>query len=368
MAKSKPGALAEILLADFIAPLVLGGEMKPARPIGAALAMALYEDAEHLAVDGEKLSLVQMARIRAARRLVAIDRIEGITGAEWALAAVLHDIVQSAHPDLSGLFRSSAPSKVLAMAGATLDHIPAPASAREALERHTLFARLFEITRTDTKISWWVGSATFLGADPPSRLGAWPELRRVHVDKTPRPLLDLPSAGGHASPDGFNAAVARFLRCTPLTDCATCNRSAPDFVFSPETLSLAGSRAGRTLVLRALATLPEESTDAALGRATRAMLVAPLKPELSGALVLLAERMLLAAERTLSGNDRVIRPHASPEGAMAQAIGARAAMRMIGMEGGAFRADERAGLAAILRPLSAIPLTEPAQALLAGLA
>src|SRR5436190_22733668 len=102
MAKTKPGALAEILLADFIAPLVLGGEMKPARPIGAQLAMALFEDGEHLAVDAEKLSLVQMARIRVARKLVAIDRIDGIRGAEWALGAVLHDIVQSAHPDLSG--------------------------------------------------------------------------------------------------------------------------------------------------------------------------------------------------------------------------------------------------------------------------
>lgn len=368
MAKLKPGALAEVLLQDFLAPLVLGGEMKPGRPIGGALALALSDDAAHLSVDAEKLSLVQLARIRAARKLVPIDRIDGMTGAEWALAAVLHDIVQSAHPDLSGVFRSSAPAKVLEICQKTLERIPAPASIREALERHTLFSRIFEITRTDTKVSWWVGSATFLGAEPPGRLTAWPELRRVHIDKTPRTLLDLPQAGGHAQPEGFNGTIAMFLQRTPLTDFTTCVRSAPDFKFTPETLSLAGARAGRTLVLRALSTLADEAADAALGRATRAMLVPPPKPELSGALALLGERMLLAAQRVLGSAERVIRAHTSSEAAMAQAIGARAAVQIVSMEGQGLRADERAGLLAILRPLSQIPLTEPANAILAAFA
>ncbi len=79
MAKLKPGALAEILLQDFIAPLVLGGEMKPGRPIGGALAMALSEDAAHLAVDAEKLSLVQLARIRAARKWSRRQTMPGCT-------------------------------------------------------------------------------------------------------------------------------------------------------------------------------------------------------------------------------------------------------------------------------------------------
>jgi hypothetical protein len=368
MAKLKPGALAEVLLQDFVAPLVLGGEMKPGRPIGGALALALSDDAEHLSVDGEKLSLVQLARIRAARKLVPIDRIEGMTGPEWALAAVLHDIVQSAHPDLSGVFRSSAPSKVLAICQATLDRIPPPRSIREALERHTLFSRIFEITRTDTKVSWWVGSATFLGADPPGRLTAWPEVRRVHIDKTPRTLLDLPGAGGHAPAEGFNGAIGLFLQRTPLTDFTTCIRAGPDFKFTAEALSLVGARAGRTLVLRTLSSLAEEATDVALGRAIRAMLVPPPKPELSGALALVGERMLLAAQRALSGTERAIRAHTSPEAAMAQSIGARAAAQIIAMEGEGLRAEERTGILAILRPLAQIPLTEPANAILAAFA
>lgn len=371
MAKTKllsgRGALAEILLADFIGPLVLGGEMKPGRPIGSALALSLFEDAAHISVDGEKLSLVQMARIRTARKLVPIDRMENLTGAEWALAAVLHDIVQSAHPDLSGVFRSHAPANLLAMATATLERVPPPASIRDALDRHTLFSRLFEITRTDTKVSWWVGSSTFLGADPPTRLTAWPELRRVHIDKTPRMLLDLPQAGGHAPPDGFNAALALFLRGTPLTDFATCIRPAPEFAFSPESLALTRARAGRTIVLRALAALAEEATDAALGRAIRALLVPASRPELTAALSLLGERLLLAAQRALGSTERAIRAHASPDAAMAQAIGARAGMQIIGLHGESLRQDERTGMLAILRPLASIPLAEPAQGILSAL-
>jgi hypothetical protein len=48
----------------------------------------------------------------------------------------------------------------------TLAKIPPPSSVLDALSRHSLLSRIFEITRTDTVVSWWVGSGTFLGTDP----------------------------------------------------------------------------------------------------------------------------------------------------------------------------------------------------------
>jgi hypothetical protein len=366
MAKPKPGAVCEVLLSDFLTPLVLGGEMRPGKPLGAALALALMQQADHLTPDAEKVSLLTLARVRIARKLAPIDRIEGISGPEWALAAVLHDIVQSAHPDLGGVFRSSAPQKVLDLAAAALDRIPPPTSVREALERHTLFSRILEITRTDTRVSWWVGSATFLGTDPPKRLQAWPEVRRVHVEKTPRALLDLPAAGGHAPAARFFEVIASFLKKTPITDLASCTRSTPEFRFTQEVLSIAGTRAGRTLLLRVLQRLPEETVDCAIGRALREVLAGGPSPPLSATLMLLAERALLLAQCALGSTERALRASPTPDGALAQVVSARAAMQLIAVDGAGLSGEERAGMLAILRPLASLVLAEPAASLLAN--
>lgn len=353
MAKPKLGAVADALFEGFLAPLVLGGPMRPARPIGAKVALALGEN--QMITDVEQASLVALARVRVARKLVPIDRVEGISNAEWALGAALHDVVQSTHPDLSGLFRSSAPLKVLDLVDATLARVPAPASARDALDRHTLFSRVLEITRTDTKVSWWVGSATFLGAEPPGRLTAWPELRRVHVEKTPRPLLDLPGAGGHVAVDRYLTSLQSFLRKTPLTDLATCHRAAPEFRFSDEVLGLVASRAGRTMALRALAGASEESVDLALGRATQALVGPQPTAQLLAALSLLAERAIAGALRLLGSDRAAWKPYAQPFAAFAQGAGAYAAMATLGLHGETFTAAERSALLALLRPASQMP-------------
>ena len=172
-----------------------------------------------------------------------VDRLEAPTPAEWALAAMLHDLVQCAHPELTGVFRGRAPSRLLQIAALTAERVAAPATVGEAVSRHTWFSRALEITRTDTNVSFWVGKRTFLGKEPPTRLLAWPELRRVHVDKTPRTLLDLPAAGGHVDLQAFADGVGAWLRKTPLTDLATCARTLPKFAWSRETLELVSTRA-----------------------------------------------------------------------------------------------------------------------------
>ena len=134
---------------------------------------------ERVVADSDLYARVQLARTRVARKLTPVDGLPGPTEAEWALGAALHDIVQTAHPAFDSAFRRRGPSKILDLAEATLDHVPAPRSVGESLSRHTWFSRLFEMERTDTVIRWWVGSRIFLGETPPARLSAWPELRRV---------------------------------------------------------------------------------------------------------------------------------------------------------------------------------------------
>jgi hypothetical protein len=196
----------------------------------------------------------------------------------------------------------------------------------------------------------------------------------VRIEKTPRNLLDLSTAGGHAIPERFLAVLAAFLQKTPLTDVATMTRGSPEFRFSDGVLALAATRAGRTLALRALQPLEGEALETALGRALRELLTAPSPRILAGpdqapvaaALALLGERALQTAQQrfwagTVSSNERAIRANPAQD-ALAQVVSARAAMQLI--ERVSLSEGERAGMLAILRPLAAMTLSEPAASLL----
>jgi hypothetical protein len=357
------GKIAENLFSGFLAPLVLGGELLPGRPIGSKLALAIGGDRPLADID--KVAHVQLARVRVARRLVAIDRLEAPTQEEWALAATLHDIVQATHPGFDVVLRRSSPKKLLDLAGLTLERVPAPRTIHEALSRHTWFSRMFEITRTDTMLSWWVGSAKFLGEEPPSRLMAWPELRRVNQVKVPRPLMELPASGAAIEAGPFAASIQAFLDRTPLTDLATCTREAPAFVWTESTLSLAASRAGRTLAMRALSLQPAAPVDGALGRATRALLAAGAWGAAAVAMDVLAERALARAEASLSRSEEADLGLGEGDAAFARAAGAIAAREWIARRGDAFREHERQALVRALEPLTASKAAREVQALLA---
>ncbi len=354
MAKVDVGAVAERLFVHFMAPVVLGGEVRPGKPIGGKVALSMGE--ARSVVDNELMSRSQLARVRIARKIAPIDVLLEPTIAEWALAAVLHDIVQSTHPEWSGLFRSSAPSRILELAGLTLERISAPASVGEALSRHSWFSRALEIGRTDTKVSWWVGSQTFLGTEPPKRLQAWPELRRVQIDKTVHPLCDLPSNGGRVRAELFATTLAAFMGRTPLTDLATCARPLPQFAWTRETLSLLATRAGRTLAVRALEQGNGPEIDAALGRATRPLVGARAVHALVVVLGLLGERAMAAAEERLLKNEAPLFSATPEDLSFGRALGAWAAMQQIAVHGEAFSQHARAALLGQLRVLAPEPM------------
>jgi hypothetical protein len=318
----EPAKLADRLFTTVLAPLVLGGALQPAHPIGARAALALMSVGA-IPSEADLASQVDLQRVVQARKLVPIDTVDDPTGPEWALGAVVHDLLQVTSPSW---IRKSAPKRLLDLAGATLERIPAVRSAREALSRHTWFARLFEIRRQDTAVSWWTGSREFRGKEPPKRLLLWSDLRRVTVERAERRLTELLRYGGapeHAP--AFEASLTRLLRATPLTDFATCARSSPLFVWTPETLAFARTPVARTLALRAVSFLPEEEADAALGRATRELFAGKAWRDATTALDFLGHRAMVVAQGSLSPASG----EPSEDVAFARAAGAMVARRWV---------------------------------------
>lgn len=355
--------VAERLFDDFLAPLVIGGPLTPGKPIGGKTALSL---GGRVPSDIDVVGKVGLARVRLARKIVPVDLFDPApSGAEWALGACLHDVVQAAHPGFDGAFRRKSPRRLLEVVDKTLACIPPPTSARDALSRHTFFARMFELTRTDVTLKWWTGSATFLGEDPPARLTAWPELRRVNQTRTPHPLMDLPFSGAAVDGSQFTGAIEAFLERTPLTDLATCTRSAPTFVWTRANLALVGTRAGRTLALRALAHEPDQRVHVALGRATRALFQARALAAAGVAVDLLRERVLgLAALRMSKGDgDPEPLPLSADDAAFAVGAGALAAQHWIATQGDSLSEPERRTMLAILAPAAKSPAANEVRAL-----
>jgi hypothetical protein len=355
------GAIAKDLFEGVMAPLVLGGAVRPGHAIGARSALALGT-ADRVALDPDLETRVQAARVRRARRLTPVDDVAEATPAEWALAASFHDLLQAANPTFDAALRRRYAVRILEMARETLEQVPVPSNVKEVLSRHTWFARVLDLTRTDTTVSWWIGSRTYLGVEPPRRLQAWPELRRVNVVARPHPLLDLTPLAVDRS--RLTDAVARLLTRTPLTELATCTRTAPPFTWGEATLALVATRPGRTLALRALARLPTSDVDTALGRATRELL-ATRRGAGAPAVTLLAERTLAEAEGHVarsqaSGRDATARP----ESAFARGLGAAAAVLLLEAPGAPWADEDRRRLLVALDPAARSAAAQEATAML----
>ena len=365
MAKDDPQALCERLFTTFLAPLVVGGPMVPGKPFGGKNALSI---GARTPGDANLLSTTHLARVRVARKLAPVDVFEPAPSPdEWALGCALHDVVQSTHPGFDATFYRNGPKRMLQVVEKTLDRIPPPVTAGDALSRHTWFSRMFDLTRQDVEVRWWTGKETFLGTDPPARLLAWPELRRVQQIKTPRPLMDLPTAGAAVDLDLFVRVVQGLLAKSPLTDFATIGRSSPPFVWTLENLTLVSTKAGHTMVLRALALENERVVDAALGRATRVLFEARALRAAIVALDVLRDRALMNAEARLASDaPEPIAIEATNDAAFAVSAGALAASQWIAQTGGGFGEAERRALLAVLKPAATAPAAEALRALLPG--
>jgi hypothetical protein len=218
-------------------------------------------------VDTDVRSRIEVARVRRARLVAPVDTLPELDASDWAIAATLNDLLQATNHELGGLFTKGRYTRLLQCVHSVCWQIPHPRDVGVVLARHATFARVMELVRTDTSVSWWTGSASFRGVDPPKRLLLWQGLRRVHVDTKSVPLSEMGEGLPAPVGEGFLGALSVWLSCSPLTDIACVTRTSPLFSWTPSTIALVGVAPGRTLAFRVLSRLRLEAVKNALERA-----------------------------------------------------------------------------------------------------
>ncbi len=256
---------AEELAHEVLAPLVLGGPVRPVRPFGGPVALRLGVDRR--IGDADLASRLDVARVRRARLLVPTDTLPELDEGDWTVLAALNDLLQVTNHHLGGPLTRGRYPRILANLRWLCERIPAPRDLLGALSRHATFARALDLARTDSAVTWWTGSARFRGETPPARLLAWREIRRVNVDARKIPLADMPIGIPAVSLPDFADVLGLWLTRSPLTDLATCTRQGPLFAWSASTLSFVATPPGRMIAFRALAGERPEAVAAALQRA-----------------------------------------------------------------------------------------------------
>ena len=208
----------EALLDRFVLPLVKGGELAVGRPIAVDELRTLEEQIPHAS---EKVVEVDDARTDVLADLVVRPPSLVFDADELSLAAAVHNLLFLVHPRAdSWSVSGSARKKVLETAQGMAAR-PLSQSRSRVLARHALLHNVFDLTRVDTKVSWWTGSATFLGQRPPGRLRAWKTVRRVREEKTVASYDELLGTVEVAP------VVSAVLRRTPLTHLLSMSREGP---------------------------------------------------------------------------------------------------------------------------------------------
>lgn len=266
----RPEAIAERLAelqVNVLAPLVLGGSLRPVRPFGVRLSLLLGQGVP--ALDPDLCSRIDVVRVRVARLIAPVDALPDLTSADWALVAALNDLLQLTNHELAGPLTRSRYPRLLASVRDLCELVPAPPDVATALSRHATFARVLDCFRTDSHVSWWTGSASFRGQRPPARLLLWRRLRNVEVETRRVGLAEMAQGISGLSPEDYADALALFLTRTPLTDLATATRRSPPFAWSASTLAIVASPPGRTLAYRVMLRQPHDLVVATLARAAR---------------------------------------------------------------------------------------------------
>lgn len=172
-------------VSDFLLPVVRGGAVQVGRPLGFAAVARLMRDLP-LNDDGV-IAKLAAGRTAIATRVSPVATPPPLDETTLRLGAALHDLLALGHPGLGG-GRSRRAERVAA-AALDLASIGAPPTAREAVNRHSLLARLPEIVRVDRTVHYWLGRQTYLGRKPPPRVTSMPKLRRVRIEETSRSWL-----------------------------------------------------------------------------------------------------------------------------------------------------------------------------------
>jgi hypothetical protein len=171
----------------FLLPLVKGGTLHVGRPLGAralAAMVAAFRPGRRRVLSlrdmAEEDALAELARLRhgRARALLVDASLPPLDESSLRLGVAVHNLLGLLHPDLARRSLERRQEQIVAATLPIADLGP-PRSAEEVVRRHSLLARLGEITRTEHVVEFWAGRRRFVGRPPPAHLLALPRMRRV---------------------------------------------------------------------------------------------------------------------------------------------------------------------------------------------
>lgn len=237
-------------LSGFVTPLVAGGELRVGRPIDAEDMQVFEDDLPHATVD---LVAVDEARTEVLSELVVRPPALVLDADELRLAAGLHNLLFLSHPRTDSVAITRGRLRKVAEASQVFVSQPLSRDRTRVLARHALLHNLFDLARVDTSVSWWTGSARFLGQKPPARLTSWSGVRRV------RQTTDVAGFAELLSSPEAPPVVGALLRRSPLTQVLGAPEAAPPLRWEDVVFLLRDAELARAIAYVALSpTAPDE--------------------------------------------------------------------------------------------------------------
>lgn len=228
-------------LANFVKPLVAGGEVH----VGAPIPLPDLErwereldnaSVEQVDVDDARASVLSTIVYRPPAFLLEAD--------ELALAAGLHNALFLVHPRADEWSVSDRQRRKIIDTALAMVSQPLTRNRTRVMARHALLHNVFHLRRRDVTVSWWTGRARFQGQTPPTRLTAWKGVRRVREEVTEVDFDEL-----LAVPDTA-PIVATLLRRTPLTQLLDAHAGAPPLHWEDAVFILRDAELARAVAYR----------------------------------------------------------------------------------------------------------------------
>jgi hypothetical protein len=231
------------LLERFVLPLVRGGDVAVGRPISLEELPELEAQIPHCSpqlapVDDARTEVIAELVVRPPALVFDID--------ELSLAACVHNLLFLVHPRADTWSVSSSARRRVIETAQEMASRPLSHSRSRVLARHGLLHNLFRLNRVDTKISWWTGSATFLGQKPPTRLRTWRALRRVREEQTVASYEDLLGTVEVAP------VVSALMRRAPVTQLLAMTREGPPLFWEDAVFLLRDAELARAVAYRSI--------------------------------------------------------------------------------------------------------------------
>ncbi len=230
-------------LESFVLPLVAGGPLKVGRPITLTDIQHFDEDLPHAS---EALVAVDEARTEVLAELVVRPPALVLDTDELRLAAAVHNALFLVHPRSDGWLVSGRSRMRVLDTARRFAAQPLSQNRRRVLARHALMHNVFDLSRTDLKVSWWTGSARFYGQKAPSRLTHWRSLRRVKEERSTATYGELLAS------EVLTPVMATLLRRSPLTQLLSTHPQAPALHWEDAVFVLRDYELARTVTHRAL--------------------------------------------------------------------------------------------------------------------